>query len=397
MINPLPNLQNIKLARVSTVAFFFDTQLHSQISLSVKSGAEVTVIASDSVLSRPIDGVKYISVDIPREINIFKDFLALVRLWWLFQSYKFDVVHSTTPKAGLLCALAGKFAGVPIRIHSYTGQPWVTLVGVKRQVVKFADWIIGKLNTICYADSDSQKDFLVSEKIVSADKLSVIGKGSLAGVDVQRFNSNRFTENELNLIKGGVGISKDSIVLLFLGRIVKDKGVVELIEAFKRVVSECESFNIYLLLVGPSELSLVDLGVDNDPSLLKKIIFTGYTDFPERYIAISDLLCIPSYREGFGTVVLEAAAMGVPAIGSNIYGLSDAIVDGETGLLVEPRNVLDLKQAIVRVVNDATHRKKLGNNAKIRALQYFSNEVINRLVVDEYIVLLNRFKIKNHG
>ncbi|MBE0471432.1 MAG: glycosyltransferase, partial [Methyloprofundus sp.] len=182
----LPDLSNIKIARVSTVAFFIDTQLHSQISMTVQSGAEVSVIASEPSLNRPIDGAEYFSIDIPREINPLKDLLALVKLWWLFRKQKFDIVHSTTPKAGLLCALAGKFAGVPIRIHSYTGQPWVTLSGLKRKVAKLGDWVIGCLTTACYADSDSQKAFLVSEKLVSVDKLSVIGKGSLAGVDVKR-------------------------------------------------------------------------------------------------------------------------------------------------------------------------------------------------------------------
>lgn len=394
MVNNLADLKNVKLARVSTVSFFIDTQLYSQISMVVQSGAEVSVIASEPSLNRPIAGAEYFSVDIPRDINPIKDLFAVVKLWQLFRKKKFDIVHSTTPKAGLLCALAGKFAGVPIRIHSYTGQPWVTLTGIKRQVAKWADWLIGILNTTCYTDSVSQKAFLVFEKLVSADKLSVIGKGSLAGVDLIRFNPERFSEAERYAIKESLAISQDAIVLLFVGRIVKDKGVVELVKAFKKVIAVNKSSNIYLLMVGPQDLSLDEMGILPDSEANKKIIFTGYTDVPEKFMTISDALCIPSYREGFGTVVIEAAAMGLPAIGTNIYGLSDAIIHGETGLLVNPKNVSELSQALDNIVHDAGLRNTLGKNAKIRALRDFSNVVVNRLVIQEYVVLLKRLKSK---
>jgi len=377
-------MNGVKIARVSTVAFFIDTQLNAQIKAILSSGADVSVLASEPALNRPIEGCHYFSVDIPRKISLFKDLIALLKLWRLFTKQKFDIVHSTTPKAGLLCAVAGKLAGVPIRIHSYTGQPWVTLTGIKRQVTKLADWLIGCLTTACYADSESQKAFLVSEKIVSADKLSVIGKGSLAGVDVKRFNPERFGEAEHNSIRQALEIPKDAVVLLFVGRIVKDKGVIELVEAFKYKAS-----NVYLLMVGPQELSHKELGIELDSDLNQKIIFTGYTDVPEQYMAISNVLCIPSYREGFGTVVIEAAAMGIPTIGTNIYGLSDAIVDGETGILVEPKNVTELAQAIDKVSNDGKLRSTLGVNAKCRVLQYFSSDVVNRLLIDEYVTLLN--------
>ncbi|EGN74605.1 glycosyltransferase [Idiomarina sp. A28L] len=393
-----PYLGNVKIARVSTVAFFIDTQLHSQISMTIQSGAKVSIIASDPALNRPIEGSDYFSIDIRREISPFADLLALIKLWKLFREQKFDIVHSTTPKAGLLSVLAGKFAGVPIRIHSYTGQPWVTLNGIKRTLAKLGDRVIGFLTTACYADSESQKAFLVSEKLVSADKLSVIGKGSLAGVDIKRFNQGRFSKSERDSIKESFGISQDSTVLLFVGRIVKDKGVLELIEAFKNLIARSSNTNLYLLMVGPKELLNDELGIEENSDISQKIIFTGYTDFPEQYMAVSDVLCIPSYREGFGTVVIEAAAMGITTIGSNIYGLSDAIVDGETGVLVKPKNVQDLTQAIDKIVRETDLRKQLGNNAQARVLNNFSNEVINRLVIEEYSVLLSRLeKVNDYG
>jgi glycosyltransferase involved in cell wall biosynthesis len=384
------SLKGVKLARVSTVAFFIDTQLHAQIKETIASGAEVSVIASEPALNRPIDGCTYFSIDIPRQISLLKDFAALFKLLRLFRKQQFDIVHSTTPKAGLICAVAGKLAGVPIRIHTFTGQPWVTLTGAKRVVAKLADKVIGFLNTACYTDSSSQKEFLVSEKIVSSLKLSVIGQGSLAGVDTQRFNPDLYSVADCSLIKQGLGIPQNALVLLFVGRIVRDKGVVELVDAFNSIL--VNDSNAYLLFVGPQELTLSELGITTGSMLEQRVKFTGYTDLPEQYMAASDVLCIPSYREGFGTVVIEASAMDLPAVGTNIYGLSDAIVDGETGLLVEPKNIDQLANALLQIINDSDLRKALGQNAQKRANQYFSSELINKQVVQEYVRLLSQEK-----
>jgi len=386
------SLKGVKLARVSTVAFFIDTQLHAQIKETIASGAEVSVIASEPALNRPIDGCTYFSIDIPRQISLLKDFAALFKLLRLFRKQQFDIVHSTTPKAGLICAVASKLAGVPIRIHTFTGQPWVTLRGTKRVIARLADKIIGTLNTACYTDSSSQKEFLVSEKIVSSLKLSVIGQGSLAGVDMQRFNPDLFSTIDRSLVKQALGIPQDAFVLLFVGRIVRDKGVVELVRAFENVISH--PLNAYLLFVGPQDLSLAELGIEEASQIKKRVKFTGYTDTPEKYMAASDLLCIPSYREGFGTVVIEAAAMGLPAIGTNIYGLSDAIVDGQTGLLIEPRNLEDLSEALIRLIQNNHERQILGSNAQERAIKDFSHIVINNLIINEYIELSQKFGLE---
>tara|TARA_R110002074_G_scaffold145034_1_gene293360 strand:- start:218873 stop:220051 length:1179 start_codon:yes stop_codon:yes gene_type:complete len=384
------SLKGVKLARVSTVAFFIDTQLHAQIKETIDSGADVSVIASETALNRPIEGCKYFSITIPRNIQPITDLWALLKLWKLFRNQKFHIVHSTTPKAGLLCAIAGRLAGVPVRLHTFTGQPWLTLSGVKRFIAMTADRVIGMLNTSCYTDSCSQRQFLIDQGLVSKNKLSVLGPGSLAGVDINRFNSHRYTTEDRNAIKVGLGIPQSAVVILFVGRIVADKGVIELVKAFHEVVAS--NLNAYLLFVGPQELTLSELGITTGSMLEQRVKFTGYTDLPEQYMAASDVLCIPSYREGFGTVVIEAAAMGLPAVGTNIYGLSDAIVDGETGLLVEPKNIDQLANALLQIINDSDLRKALGQNAQKRAVVDFSSQLINQQVVDEYVRLLCQAK-----
>lgn len=377
-------LTGIKIARVSTVAFFVDTQLSRQIKTIAGSGAEVHVVASEPGLNKDVGTANYTSIEIPRQIHFFKDLKALWRLWRFFSKHRFDIVHSTTPKAGLLCAIAAKLAGVPVRLHTFTGQPWVTLSGLKRRLAIWSDKLIIKLNTQCYTDSPSQTRFMEQQGIAPANQLQTLNQGSLAGVDFSRFNPKLFAEDERQALKHELGLADDAVTILFVGRIGKDKGIVELVHAFEKLLKahpEC-----YLILAGPLELNAEEssrLGLQRcNPE--SHIILTGYTPEPEAYMAISDLLCLPSYREGFGTVVIEAAAMGLPAVASRIYGLTDAVVDNETGLLVTAKQVEPLHQALKQLVEQPDLRKNMGVKAQKRAQTLFDEKIINQLLLDEY-------------
>jgi glycosyltransferase involved in cell wall biosynthesis len=383
-------IQGVRIARVSTVAFFVETQLHGQISALVHADAQVTVVSSENALARKIPGSHYVSIVIPRKINPFRDFMALIRLWLLFRRSGFEIVHSTTPKAGLLCCLAAKFAGVPVRLHSFTGQPWVGLTGIKHLLSRNSDKLIALLNTHCYADSASQKNFLVDNGVSHPERISVLGSGSLAGVDLECFNPLRFNEDDKNNLKAKLGIPSTSQVLLFVGRLSRDKGIVELLQAYQMVMAN--EIDAYLVLLGPNEID-VDLFLNGLSGAVKKrVLVLGFSSEPERFMAIADILLLPSYREGFGTVVIEAAAMGVPTIGSDIYGLSDAIVDGSTGLLVPVRNADRLAAAINSLLGDDAMRLEMGLNARRRVDNEFSAVRVSELLVDEYVRLLDASK-----
>ena len=264
--------------------------------------------------------------------------------------------------------------------------------GIKRLLTRASDKLIGWLNTRCYADSPSQREFLIAQGIVPSDRLLCIGAGSLAGVDVMRFDPSRFLERERVALRQLLGIPIDSPVLLFLGRITVDKGVRELLQAFQHI--KTAGSNARLVLVGsldsgsgvPGEIQLRHL------ESLSGVHVVGYTDSPESYLSIADILCLPSYREGFGTVVIEAAAMGVPTIGTEIYGLSDAVVHGETGLLVPPKSFNDLAKAINILLVDKLLRKRMGQSARWRALALFDARIVNAKVADEYCDLLHSKK-----
>ena len=372
----------LKIARISTVAFFVETQLKQQIKTMVSEGMAVTVIASEADLKNSIQGVTYKSIRIPREISVFDDLLAVFKLTFFFRSNRFDIVHSTTPKAGLLTAIAGYIARVPVRIHTYTGQVWVEKKGLVRLLSIWSDRLIGLLNTQCYADSPSQVDFLLKHKILPKKRIDCLGFGSLAGVELARFNPGNYSEADRRLLRTELSVPAESKVLTFVGRCTRDKGVAELLKAFEHVIQM--GVNLTLLVVGPVEGDVLDEFNHLDKLTQKYLRLVGHSSVPERYLSVTDLLVLPSYREGFGTVVIEAAAMGVPAIGTRIYGLQDAIVDNKTGCLVAPKNVQELAFAILSLVSDDKRRHDLGAAALERVKQCFSNTYVNRLLFDEY-------------
>ena len=376
----------LKIARVSTVPLFVIAHLQAQIQALSAAGMSVTVITSRDEMSDELTQNKsltYVPVNIEREINLIQDFLSLIALIRIFRKNKFDIIHSTTPKAGLLCAIAGVFSGTKIRLHTFTGQPWATMSGVKRSILKLCDRIIGLLNTHCYADSESQKNFLVSCGIIKFEKISVIGAGSIAGIDLNRFDPSRYNLEQLSLLRADLDIPESGRILLFVGRITPDKGIKELVSAFTEIVNK-ES-NTFLVFVGPFESAGENIVAQiTDVKVRNNIKIVGYSGEPEKYMALADLLCLPSYREGFGTVVIEAAAMGTPTIGTDIYGLSDAIVDGETGVLVPVRDSLALEAAILSTLNDAPLISAMGIAARNRARNDFGANNCSDLLINEY-------------
>ena len=385
-------INHVRIARISTVPFFVVAQLKHQIEILGKLGANVTVVSSDGpdmAFLNGLSGVSCVVIDIPRSISPLRDVLALFRLFLFFKRKHIQIAHSTTPKAGLLTALSAFLAGVPVRLHTFTGQPWISMRGVKHTLARRSDWLIGKLNTRCYADSESQRRFLVGQGVIGAKHLFVIGAGSLAGVDLERFNPGRFSSQDREATRYALGIPSAAAVLLFVGRITVDKGVHELLEAFREI--KATGRDAHLVFVGRFDSdSGVEGGISrHDIECVRDTHIVGYVECPEAYMAIADILCLPSYREGFGTVVIEAAAMGVPTVGTDIYGLSDAVVNGETGILVPPRDAISLKLALLTLLENKEMKLKMGDAAKRRAEALFDADQVSLKVIDEYCNLLD--------
>ncbi len=333
---------------------------------------EVTVVANgddNKLLRSLIPGGELIPVAISRQIDLWRDLRALASLYSLFRERKFALIHSITPKAGLLSMAAGKLARVPVRLHTFTGQVWATRSGVFRSLLKLADKLTASLATGVLADSRSQFEFMAAEGVVDVLRGRVLGSGSIGGVDASRFRPNAEARRGVRV---EAGIPEDATIFLFVGRLNRDKGVLDLARAFTQVAGR--RVNTYLVCVGPDEGGMEAAMRGICSSCQERVRILGETRFPERYMAAADVLCLPSYREGFGAVVIEAAACGIPAVASRIYGLTDAVEDGVTGCLHQPGNWMELAALMESLMDDCAWRLRIGQQAQVRATIDFSSQ-----------------------
>ena len=380
----------IKLCRIVTVPQTFQVLLPEQLRCIVAHEIELTLVSSpghefDEVL-RDV-GAQGQAIPIARKPSPLADVRSLLKLLKLLFRGHFDVVHSSTPKAGLLTALAAWLARVPVRMHTFTGQPWVELTGFKRLIPRECDRIIGKLATQCYADSASQRDFLISEGLVAPGKIAVMGEGSISGVDLRRFSLPTWGGDAARQTRHELGLPSDALVIVFVGRVTRDKGIVELLSAFELIAKSNPS--LHLLLVGPFEPDQDPLPEETMRRLKShpRIHRVGMTATPEKFLAAADIFCLPSYREGFGSVVIEAAAMELPAVVTRVTGLVDAVIEGVTGLITPPKDIDRLAATLQILIGSKDLRHSLGQAARQRVVRDFDAQIINEAVVAEYFRL----------
>lgn len=323
-------------------------------------------------LSDDIDPrIRVVDFPIARDISLFKDLRAFLFLVSWFRAERFAAVHSITPKAGLLAMLAARLAGVPLRHHTFTGQVWASKSGIARFLLKAFDRMIVQSASRVFADSSSQCRFLEDERVVRPGGISVLGLGSIAGVDVGRFRPDTGVRQQ---VRTELDTPEDRCVFLFVGRLTRDKGVFDLVEAFNRVAAT--NPRVELWLVGPDEDRLLEQLEQQSRRGTGCMRWLGQTSQPERYMASADVLVLPSYREGFGSVVIEAAACAIPTVAYRIDGVIDAVVEDRTGLLVEVGNVEALAAAMLHVSFDCAGRQRLGREALDRVAKEFSSAAV---------------------
>lgn len=323
-------------------------------------------------------------VDIKRPISLINDLKAMCLLSSYFNEMKFDAVHSVTPKAGLVCALAGFLAHVPIRIHIFTGQVWATRKGAMRFMLKSLDWLIAKLDTHILVDGNSQKNFLVQQGVVSIKKAHVLGDGSISGVNMVRFDPSVDTRIA---VRKELSITSDKVVFVFMGRLNHDKGLYELLPAFNRL-SETNR-NVFLLLFGMDEENVAATFGKYNNLTKENFLYYGATREPQRMLQAGDVFVLPTYREGFGSSVIEAACLGLPTITSDAYGVLDASVPGKTGLQCSVGDIESLYACMKELADDAEKRKAFGKAGRKRVQERFSGGVVVKHWKEYYDKLLS--------
>lgn len=325
------------------------------------------------------------NVPIVRKITIGADLKALFALRKLFRKEKFDCVHSVTPKAGLLTALAGKLAGIPNRVHIFTGQVWATRTGTRRMLLKGMDKLIAACDTRLLVDGEGQRQYLIKEGVLSEKNSMTPAEGSIAGIKLDRYvvSAGVRAEERKNL-----GIKDDDVVFIFLGRLNHDKGIGELFEAFDQLVGECK--NAKLLFYGSDEEGY-DQKVVNYPNIKRgeNYFYPGLTKTPFNALQAADVFTIPTWREGFGVSVLEAQALSLPVITSNAYGVVDASVEGVTGLRCGVNDPEGLYRAMKQYYEHPEMRKAHGEAGRKRVVEHFSNDVVSKAWLDIYKEMLD--------
>lgn len=360
-----------KICYVATIPAVVHAFMQGHIGASINKWS-VTIIShpEGAELLRGL-GARFMPVAIRRKISLWSDLLAFVQLVIIFRREHFDLVHSIMPKTGLLAMAAAWLVGVPNRVHTFTGQVWANKYGWKRSALKLFDRMIVFFATHIIVDSPSQLAFLISEGVLSNAKGQVIGSGSICGIDARRFHPDTATRMA---VREELRIGAGQTVILFLGRLNRDKGIPELAKAFADLA--VLRADVVLVLVGAEEdfpFANVQQICGSCQERLRRI---SYTPHPERYMVAADIFCLPSHREGFGQVIIEAAACGVPTIATRIYGITDAVEDGKTGLLFTAGDVATLTQYLSRLVGDSALRVQMGEAARVRALALFPGEKI---------------------
>lgn len=379
--------QKIKILRVVTQAEVVPWHLKNFIDRS-KNDYQIFVTGNDvSRYKNDYPEVVFIDNEILRKLSPLKDFVALVKLVRTCIKVRPHIIHSIMPKTGLLSCIAGTVSFVPVKIHTFTGQVWATMAGKSRTFYKFIDKVILKLCTACLTDSYSQSEFLFKNGLSqNGGLIKHLGKGSLSGVALNRFDFSLV--NNRKVLRDELNIDENDFVFIFLARKSITKGIKELFESFAKVA---HLPNVKLLFIGPDEsdgyLNQLNTTYSN---LSDKIINLDTVKEHEKYLALSDVLCIPSSSEGFGSIVIEAAALGVPSIGFDIVGLTDAIDDGKSGILVPLKDIDKFSKAMEDLYSDKNKLSEMKLYARNRVLEYFSADVIYASQKAFYTALLNK-------
>jgi glycosyltransferase involved in cell wall biosynthesis len=383
-----PNV--IRLVHITTVPTSLNF-FRGQVGYMKLRGIEVHAVSSSGAELETFgerEGVVVHAVGMPRRISPLRDLVALLRMFSVLRKIRPHLVHAHTPKGGLLGILGAWLARVPVRFYHIHGMPFMSAAGLKQWILRWTEKVSCRFAHRVLCVSRSVRDVAVAERICPPQKIGVLLSGSINGVDASgHFTPEALGNGTRQQVRDNHGIPCDALVIGFVGRVVRDKGVVELVEAWQVLREEFPS--LHLLIVGrcepqdPVPLDTVRV-LESDA----RIHLSGEVhDMPPFYAAM-DIVALPSYREGLPVVPLEAAAMGLPVVATRIPGCVDAVVGGETGTLVPPRDAGALAEASRNYLENPELRQRHGSAGRERVLRDFRPEAMWEAMYKEYARLL---------
>lgn len=385
-----------KLFRVTTVSESLKILLKGQHKFMSENGFEVIGVSTPGVALDEVnigENITVIGLNMSRKITPIKDVLSVYYLYKILKKEKPLIVHSHTPKAGIVSMLAAKLANIPIRLHTVAGLPLMEAKGNKRKLLNFVEKITYACATNVYPNSKGLYEFIVNQDLVSSIKMKVIANGSSNGIDTTYFDLERIAEGKRKEITTKLNIKKTDFVFVFVGRLVGDKGINELIEAFSKI-NNC---NVKLLLVGGAEPDLDPLKNEtiNKIDRNQNIISVGFQKDVRPFFAISHCLIFPSYREGFPNVVMQAGAMGLPSIVSNINGCNEIIIEGINGTIIPVKDPKSLFESMLKMINNEQWRYQLAGNARDNIASRYEQQIVWDAILNEYKSLIIEKRLHN--
>lgn len=374
-----------KLIRITTVPVSLKELLKGQHRFMSENGYEVLGVSSEGNALHDVhenEGVRVVALEMTRTISLFKDLKALWGFYRLCKKEKPLIVHSHTPKAGIVGMLGAKLAGVPIKLHTVAGLPLMEATGLKRKVLDIVEKLTYSCANMVYPNSKGLYDFILNNRFTNKEKLKVIANGSSNGIDTSFFDPQQISLEQQSQLKEDLNISVSDFVFVFVGRLVKDKGINELVSAF----SNLKGHNAKLLLVGTFEEELDPLLPEtlNDIESNNNILSVGWQSDVRPYLAIANALVFPSYREGFPNVVMQAGAMGLPSIVTDINGCNEIIIDNENGVIIPPKDENKLFEAMLSFIDNPFMVERMASNSRKLIVDRYEQRVVWNALLEEY-------------
>jgi glycosyltransferase involved in cell wall biosynthesis len=379
-----------KLIRITTVPLSLDKLLSGQLRY-MNTKYEVIAVSSEKEYLERVgqkEAVRTFHLEMSRKITPIKDLIAVIKLYFFLKKEKPLIVHTHTPKAGIVGMLAAKLAKVPYRLHTVAGLPLLETTGIKRKLLDWVEKCTYALATQVYPNSFGLKTIIIQNKYCHSQKLKVIANGSSNGIDTDYFSPTHFTDIQQIDLRKQLGIDQRDFVFVFVGRLVSDKGVNETVEAFQLL--QKETTDVKLLLVGDYETHLDPLLPQTLQAinLNKAIITTGFQADVRPFLAISNVLVFPSYREGFPNVVMQAGAMSLPSIVSDINGCNEIIEEEKNGVIIPVKNARAILDKMRLFLTEEAKYVAMQKKARPMIMSRFNQEMVWKAITDEYASFL---------